>query len=165
MRNFLARNQDIIQLVEFPESLKYRPRAPLLSSFIATLLEISQPIQHQSDFMNLDDTNGNTTDLGLGTSRHPTPITLPATPLSRAQKNNQSPEHTPSSSKVVTFNNVPPQPVTPSKSSDSKKPLEQPQNPQDKKRKQEHLADNFKNSNLILTGYCPQQEEQHSFWT
>ncbi|GBB92751.1 hypothetical protein RclHR1_02050024 [Rhizophagus clarus] len=84
----------------------------------------------------------------------------PATPLSRAQKNNQLPEHTPSSLKVVTFNNVPPQPVTPSKSSDSKKPLEQPQNTQDKKRKQEHLTDNFKNSNLILIGYCPQQEEQ-----
>ncbi|GBB83623.1 hypothetical protein RclHR1_10320001 [Rhizophagus clarus] len=58
------------------------------------------------------------------------------------------------------FSNVPPQPVTPSKSSDSKKPLEQPQNTQDKKRKQEYLADNFNNSNLILTGYCPQQEEQ-----
>ncbi|GBB99682.1 hypothetical protein RclHR1_00360031 [Rhizophagus clarus] len=38
MRNFLAQNQDVMQLVEIPESLRYRPRSPLLASFIATLL-------------------------------------------------------------------------------------------------------------------------------
>ncbi|GBB86207.1 hypothetical protein RclHR1_12640007 [Rhizophagus clarus] len=38
MRNFLARNQDVMQLVEFSESIRYRPRSPLLASFIATLL-------------------------------------------------------------------------------------------------------------------------------
>ncbi|GBB95635.1 hypothetical protein RclHR1_25810001 [Rhizophagus clarus] len=71
-----------------------------------------------------------------------------------------SPEQTSSGSKVVTFNNVPPQQETSSKSSDNIKPSEQSTIIPDKKRKQEHLADNFNNSNLILTGYCPQQEEQ-----
>ncbi|GES99954.1 hypothetical protein GLOIN_2v1773465 [Rhizophagus clarus] len=79
-------------------------------------MAISQPIQHQSDFMNLDDTIGNTMGKVPSTPYRPTPITPPAISLSR--------------------------------------------NTQDKKRKQEHLADNFTNSNFILTGYCPQQEEQ-----
>ncbi|GBC04076.1 hypothetical protein RclHR1_00550021 [Rhizophagus clarus] len=160
-------------------------KPPVQPQHITPNIAISQPIQHQSDSMNLDDTTGNTINLVPSTPRRLTPITPPVTPLSRAQKksarkklkklqqqqqtpdnnlfivpSNQSPEHTPSSSKVVTFSNVPLRPMTPSKSSDSKKPLEQPQNTQDKKRKQEHLADNFNNSNLILTGYCPQQEEQ-----
>ncbi|GBC07887.1 hypothetical protein RclHR1_07760002 [Rhizophagus clarus] len=106
-------------------------------------IEISQPIKYQSDSMNLDDTIGDTVDPVLSTPNRPNPIIPPATPLSRSQKksvrkklkklqkqqqqpdnnpfivpSNQSPEHTPSSSKMVTFSNVPPQPVTPSKSSD-----------------------------------------------
>ncbi|GES84258.1 hypothetical protein RCL_jg6889.t1 [Rhizophagus clarus] len=86
----------------------------------------------------------------------------PFVPMSIYVSSSQSPEQTPSSSKVVIFNNVPLQPVTLSKHSDiNNKSLKQPQNNQDKKRKQDHLADNFNNSNLILTGYCPQQEEQN----
>ncbi|GBB96155.1 hypothetical protein RclHR1_00270001 [Rhizophagus clarus] len=49
---------------------------------------------------------------------------------------------------------------TSSTSSDNSKRSEQSTITQDKKRKQEHLADNFNNSNLILTSYYPQQEEQ-----
>ncbi|GBB94401.1 hypothetical protein RclHR1_23490001 [Rhizophagus clarus] len=64
-----------------------------------------------------------------------------------------SDKQTLSGSKVVTFSNVPLQSITPLKSSDSNKSLEKPTNNQDKKRKQEYLANNFSNSNLILTGY------------
>ncbi|GBC00127.1 hypothetical protein RclHR1_03750026 [Rhizophagus clarus] len=38
MREFLAKNQDVMQLVEMPESIKYRPKSLLLAFFIATLL-------------------------------------------------------------------------------------------------------------------------------
>ncbi|GBB90079.1 hypothetical protein RclHR1_16980001, partial [Rhizophagus clarus] len=148
-------------------------------------IAISQPIQHQSDSMNLNDSQGNTNIKVPSTPHHPNPITPPATPLSRAQKKSAkkklkklqkqqqqqeenpfivpsrpSPEQTPSGSKVVTFNNVPPHQVTSSKISDNIKPSEQSTINPEKKRKQEHLAENFNNSNLILTGYCPQQEEQ-----
>ncbi|GET00087.1 hypothetical protein GLOIN_2v1789243 [Rhizophagus clarus] len=100
-------------------------------------IAISQPIQHQSDSMNLDDSQRDTS--------------IPSRP---------SLEQTPSGSKVVTFNNVPPQQETPLKSSDNSKPSEQSTISQNKKRKLENLADNFNNSNLILTSYCLQQEEQ-----
>ncbi|GBB83389.1 hypothetical protein RclHR1_10110001, partial [Rhizophagus clarus] len=135
--------------------------------------------------MNLDDSQGDTSGKVPSTPHRSNPITPPATPLSRTQKKSAkkklkklqqqqqqqdknpfivpsrpSPEQTPSGSKVVTFNNVLPQQGTPSTSSDNSKPSEQSTITQDKKRKQEHLADNFNNSNLILTGYCLQQEEQ-----
>ncbi|GBC09039.1 hypothetical protein RclHR1_08570006 [Rhizophagus clarus] len=135
--------------------------------------------------MNLDDSQGDTSGKVPSTPHRPNPITPPATPLSRAQKKSvkkklkklqrqqqqqdenpfivpsrPSPEQTPSGSKVVTFNNVPPHQGISSTSSDNSKPSEQSTITQDKKRKQEHLADNFNNSNLILTGYCSQQEEQ-----
>ncbi|GBC02405.1 hypothetical protein RclHR1_04600005 [Rhizophagus clarus] len=133
VKTFLVQNKDVMQLMELPEVIQPPPRSPLLVSFIATLL---------GRFVKDNDTIENIIDQVPSTPRHPTSITPPATPLSRAQKNNQLPEHTPSSSKVVTFSNVQPQPVIPLKSSDIKKPLEQPQNTQNKKRKQEHLADN-----------------------
>ncbi|GES81797.1 hypothetical protein RCL_jg1702.t1 [Rhizophagus clarus] len=63
-------------------------------------IAISQPIQQQSDSMNLDDSQGDT---------------IPSRP---------SPKQTPSGSQVVTFNNVPPQQGTPSTSSDNSKPSE-----------------------------------------
>ncbi|GES80229.1 hypothetical protein RCL_jg7325.t1 [Rhizophagus clarus] len=119
-------------------------KPPVQPQHITPNIAISQPIQHQSDSMNLDDTTGNTINLVPSTPRRLTPITPPVTPLSRAQKksarkklkklqqqqqtpdnnlfivpSNQSPEHTPSSSKVVTFSNVPLRPMTPSKSSDT----------------------------------------------
>ncbi|GES85426.1 hypothetical protein RCL_jg6444.t1 [Rhizophagus clarus] len=103
-------------------------------------IAISQPIQHQSDSMSLDDIIENT----MGGSEE------------ICQK---EAEETPTTT-VITFNNVPPLLVTSLKSSNSKKPLKQPQNNQDKKKKQEHLTDNFNNSNLILTSYYSQQEEQ-----
>ncbi|GBC07736.1 hypothetical protein RclHR1_07670001 [Rhizophagus clarus] len=92
-------------------------------------IAISQPIQHQSDSMNLDDLQGDTSGKVPSTPYRPNPITPPATPLSRAQKKSAkkklkklqqqqqqqdenpfiapsrpSPEQTPSGSKVVTFN-------------------------------------------------------------
>ncbi|GBC00492.1 hypothetical protein RclHR1_03880002 [Rhizophagus clarus] len=171
LKQFLVANKDVMQTVETPRILK--PKT------------ISQPIQHQSDSMNLDDSEGDTNVKVPSTPHHPNPITPPATPLSRTQKKSAkkklkklqkqqqqqeenpfispsrpSPEQTPSGSKVVTFNIVPLQQATSSKSSDNIKPSEQSTITSEKKRKQEHLADNFNNSNLILTGYCPQQEEQ-----
>ncbi|GET04769.1 hypothetical protein RCL_jg8164.t1 [Rhizophagus clarus] len=166
LKRFLVANKDVMQTVETPKYGNMQPKSFLLPSFIATCIgrfvkessyhdweictanlenqpsvqqqqpipdiAIPQPIQHQSDSMNLDDSQGNTS--------------VPSRP---------SPEQTPSGSKVVTFNNVLPQQGTSSTSSDNSKPSEQSTITQDKKRKQEHLADNFNNSNLILTGYCP----------
>ncbi|GBB85671.1 hypothetical protein RclHR1_12150006 [Rhizophagus clarus] len=123
-------------------------------------IAISQPIQHQSDSINLDDSQGDTNIKVPSTPHRPNPITPPATPLSRAQQKSAkkklkkiqkqqqqqdenpfivpsrpSPEQTPSGSKVVTFNNVSPQQATSSKSSDNSKPSEQFTITQDKKRK------------------------------
>ncbi|GBB83932.1 hypothetical protein RclHR1_10590014 [Rhizophagus clarus] len=128
-------------------------------------IAISQPIQHQSDSMNLDDSQRDTSSKVPSTPHRPNPIIPPATPLSRDDNpfivpSRPSLEQTPSGSKVVTFNNVPPQQETPLKSSDNSKPSEQSTISQNKKRKLENLADNFNNSNLILTSYCLQQEEQ-----
>ncbi|GES90172.1 hypothetical protein RCL_jg13299.t1 [Rhizophagus clarus] len=135
LKQFLCSNPDVMQTVEIPTYIEVKPKSFLLPSFIAT--STSQPEQHQSDSMNLDDSSGDTS--------------IPSRP---------SPEQTPSGSKVVTFNNVPPQQATSLKSSDNNKPSEQSTITQDKKRKQEHLADNFNNANFILTGYSLQQEEQ-----
>ncbi|GBB99895.1 hypothetical protein RclHR1_36700001 [Rhizophagus clarus] len=171
LKQFLVANKDVMQTVESPRLLQ--PKT------------IPQPIQHQSDSMNLDDSQKDTSGSVPSTPYHPNPIIPPATPLSRAQKKSAkkklkklqkqqqqqdenpfivpsrpSPELTPSGSKVVTFNNVPPQQTTSSKSSDNIKPSAQSTISSKKKRKQEHLADNFNNSNLILTSYCSQQEEQ-----
>ncbi|GBB93715.1 hypothetical protein RclHR1_02220010 [Rhizophagus clarus] len=49
-------------------------------------IAISQPIQQQSDSMNLDDSQGDTSNKVPSTPHHSNPITPPATPLSRAQK-------------------------------------------------------------------------------
>ncbi|GBB86726.1 hypothetical protein RclHR1_13110001 [Rhizophagus clarus] len=166
LKAFLLENANIMQKVEAPKSIPH-------------------PIQHQSDSMNLDDSQGDTSGIVPSTPHRPNPITPPATPLSRVQKklakkklkklqrqqqqqdenpfivpSRPSHEQTPSGSKVVTINNVPPQQATSSKSNDNNKPSEQSTITSEKKRKQEHLADNYNNSNLILTGYCPQQEEQ-----
>ncbi|GBB90944.1 hypothetical protein RclHR1_01800029 [Rhizophagus clarus] len=145
LKQFLCANKDVMKMVETPTFGGLKPKSFLLPSFIVTCIDrfvkecsyhdwdtctanletqppvqqqqpisdiaISQPIQHQSDSMNLDDSQGDTNK-------------------------------------------------TSSKSSDNIKPSEQSTITSDKKRKQEHLADNFNNSNLILTGYCPQQEEQ-----
>ncbi|GBB88995.1 hypothetical protein RclHR1_15620001 [Rhizophagus clarus] len=185
LKQFLCSNPDVMQTVEIPTYIEVKPKSFLLPSFIATCIATSQPEQHQSDSMNLDDSSGDTSSKVPSTPHRPNPITSPATPLSRAQKKSAkkklkklqkqqqqqdenpfivpsrpSPEQTPSGSKVVTFNNVPPQQATSLKSSDNNKPSEQSTITQDKKRKQEHLADNFNNANFILTGYSLQQEEQ-----
>ncbi|GBB83759.1 hypothetical protein RclHR1_10430002 [Rhizophagus clarus] len=122
------------------------------------------------------------------TSRHPTLIIPPVTLLFRSQKKSARkklkklqqqqqqqldnnpfntpdsllPENTPSRSQVVTFsNNELTSPKITLKSNDNKvKPSEDSTNDKGKKRKQDHLTDNFNNSNLILTRYHPQQEEQ-----
>ncbi|GET01690.1 hypothetical protein RCL_jg11228.t1 [Rhizophagus clarus] len=88
-------------------------------------ITISQPTQHQSDSMNLDDSQGDTSGVAPSSPHRSNPITPPTTPLSRAQKKSAkkklkklqkqqqqqeenpfivpsrpSPEQTPSSSKV-----------------------------------------------------------------
>ncbi|GBB90762.1 hypothetical protein RclHR1_17810006 [Rhizophagus clarus] len=109
--------------------------------------------------MNVDDPTSDIELKVLNTLHHPTPIISPAMPLSKAQKkaamkklkklqqqqqtldnnlfiipNGTSLEQIPLSSKVVTFNNIPPQPMTFSKSSDNNKPLEKLTNNQEKKK-------------------------------
>ncbi|GBB98488.1 hypothetical protein RclHR1_03240013 [Rhizophagus clarus] len=135
--------------------------------------------------MILDDSIDDVEVKVLSTSRRPIPITPPVIPLSRSsarkklkklqqQQQQQlntnpfitpsgpSPANTPSGSRVVTFSNseLSPPKISLKSSKDTIKPSEDSYNDKGKKKKQDHLTDNFGNSNLVLTSYCLQQEEQ-----
>ncbi|GES92611.1 hypothetical protein RCL_jg28933.t1 [Rhizophagus clarus] len=70
-------------------------------------------------------------------------------------------ENTPSGSQVITFNNseFPPLKIALKNSETIVKPSEDSTKDKDKKRKQNHLTDNFSNSNFVFTGYHPQHKE------
>ncbi|GES82794.1 hypothetical protein RCL_jg11600.t1 [Rhizophagus clarus] len=130
---------------------------PIQQQSITPDIAISQPIQHQSDSMSLDDTIENTMGKVPSTPHHSNPITPFTTPLSRAQKKSAKKKL----KKLQQQQQIPDDnPFIVSSGQLSEQTPFSLKNNQDKKRKQEHLTNNFNNSNLILTGYCPQQEEQ-----
>ncbi|GES76632.1 hypothetical protein RCL_jg17276.t1 [Rhizophagus clarus] len=90
MKIFLGQNRDIIQLIKIPEYIQPPLRFRLLYFFIMTILGhfVKDCCYHDweicmSDLMNLDDSRDDVSNVVPSTSHHFTPITPPATSLSR----------------------------------------------------------------------------------